>query len=321
VAAVWPAPFRLLGRLTLRTWARARVAPGFLYIAIERWGKYLACRPLQGRLFNGCAVTCNLNEHIQRHVYFFGAYEPIESYLFYRLIEPGMSVIDAGANVGQYTLVAAERVGPAGEVHAFEPVPENFEALAAHVRLNGFSDRVRCNSLALWDREIDLQLNLEASDQDENATNYSVGAKGAIVRTVASPAVRLDDYASHNSLKRVDVIKLDIEGAELHALRGARQLLETHRPTLLMEINRERCRGLGYEPEEMWSLLSPLGYKMQTIDADPAKCCTLESLRQTDRANIICYARALPAGFWQGWTLKQVISDFRSLRLASVKGS
>jgi FkbM family methyltransferase len=317
----WPAPFRQLFRFALRSWPKTRIAPGYLYFAVERWGKHLAGQPLSCRLFNGCAMMCELREHIQRQIYFFGAYEPIESYIVHHLIEPGMIVIDAGANVGQYTLVAAQRVGFSGQVHAFEPVPGNLELLERHVGINRFADRVKTNACALWDDECNLSLNLGSDDLDENATNYSVSGQGAIARSVESRAVRLDDYVRLNNLDRLDLIKMDIEGAELHALRGARGVLEAYRPTILMEINRARCRDVGYDPEEIWELLRPLGYSMRAIVADPAQCHRLESLRALDRGNVLFFARPLPEGLWQGWSLAHVLADFRTGRYASAKGS
>src|SRR5205085_1504296 len=97
---------------------------------------------------------------VQRHIYFQGVYEPVEAYLFSRLAAPGMTVVDAGANVGQYTLIASARVGPSGAVHSFEPVPETYRVLAEHVAANRaanvVANRAACASLGygpadLWD--------------------------------------------------------------------------------------------------------------------------------------------------------------------------
>src|SRR5688572_5258274 len=143
-------PVRGVVRSLLRVWSRFPKAPGYLYQAVERWGSRLAVRPLECRLFNGARMTCDLRDHVQRQIYFFGAYEPIETYLFRLLLRPGMVVVDVGANVGLYTLIAAGEVGVRGEVHAFEPVPETFERLVDHVMVNGVADIVRANPVGLW---------------------------------------------------------------------------------------------------------------------------------------------------------------------------
>ncbi len=162
-----PAVLRPTIRFLLRTWSRFPKAPGYLYQIVERCGARLALQPLECRLFNGMKMTCDLADQIQRQIYFFGAYEPIEVYLLRYLLRPGMVVIDAGANVGQHTLIAAGEVGCHGEVHAFEPIPKNFRRLVAHVSENGLAATVRTNMVALWHRPETVRLSLgsdKASD-------------------------------------------------------------------------------------------------------------------------------------------------------------
>lgn len=286
-------------------------------MVVERWGRFLATGPLECRLFNGCRVVCDLREHIQRQLFFFGAYEPVESYLFQRLLAPGMCVIDAGANIGQYTLIAAAAVGPEGRVHAFEPVPSNVSRLQHHVAINGFDDRVRVNAIALWDEPNTLTLHLDARDRHDNATNFSVNEQGESIVTLDRPAVRLDDYAREQGLGRLDVIKLDVEGSELRALRGATELLRTFRPTLLIEINTAHSRAMGYSPEAISDLLEPLGYSMRIIGDSPSKCRPLATLRGLERANVLCTSQPLPEGFWHDWTLKEILTDFHKRRSAT----
>jgi FkbM family methyltransferase len=310
----------MLAHSVLWNWGRFSVAPGYRYQLIERLGGYLDRGPLKTRLFNGCDVVCRLGDHIQRQIYFFGAYEPIESFLFQRLLAPGMCVIDAGANIGQYTLVASNAVGASGQIHAFEPVAGNVKQLAHHVAINGFADRVRINECSLWNCDETLTLHLDAGDEHENMTNYSVNDQGTSVRSFRSPSLRLDDYARRRGLDRLDVIKMDIEGAELKALEGAGELLRSFRPTILLEINRAHATGLGSTPEAISDLLVPLGYRIRTIGESPETCRAIESLRDVVRANVLLWARALPTGFWEGWTYKQILSEFRKGQLGRAPG-
>src|SRR5438445_13396629 len=106
-----PALLRPPIRFLLRAVSRYPKAPGYLYQIVERCGARLAVQPLECQLFNGMKMTCDLADQIQRQIYFVGAYEPIEVYLLRYLLRPGMVVIDAGANVGQHTLIAAGEVG------------------------------------------------------------------------------------------------------------------------------------------------------------------------------------------------------------------
>src|SRR5271163_2103599 len=79
---------RAIVRSTLRAWARTCRAPGYLYQIVDRWGGACATWPVSTRLPGGSSITCNLTDHVQRQIFFFGAYEPIDSYLFWLLLEP-----------------------------------------------------------------------------------------------------------------------------------------------------------------------------------------------------------------------------------------
>ena len=227
-----PRPYRFhsLARFALRALARSGFRPGHAYSVIERHGPRLAGVPLSARLADGSRVTCLLDEHIQRHMYFFGEDEPIEAYLFRAMCRPGMTVMDLGANVGQYTLLAARKVGPGGRVHAFEPIPANFERLTAHVAANGFGDRVSLNRAAAWSHAGTFYFHLEPGDAEDNKTNYGVGVEGRPADVLKVDAVALDEYVERVGVRWIDLIKLDIEGAELFALRGMARSLPRHSP-------------------------------------------------------------------------------------------
>ncbi len=241
-------------RELVRAWARTGVLPGYCYQAMEWYGSLLTTRvPLASRLPDGSRVECDLCDHVQRHMFFLGAYEPVEAFLFTRLIQPGATVIDAGANVGQYTLLGASAAGPTGRVHSFEPIPRNFDRMSKAVRLNKVQN-AQLNPVALWHEPGELQFGL--STEEMNDGSYSVGAAtNSTVNPVRARAIRLDDYARDQGLTRVDVIKMDIEGAEWGALQGMASLIERFKPAFLMEVNREACLRMGYDPQVFWDLL------------------------------------------------------------------
>ena len=305
-----PGMLRPALRLLLRAWSYFPKATGYMSEIVERWGGRLATRPLECRLSNGMRMTCDLKDHIQRQIYFRGAYEPIEAYLFQLMLRPGMVVIDAGANVGQYTLVAAGVVGPHGQVHAFEPVPTTFQLLVAHVRENGIADTVQTNKMALWHRVETLSLCLGA-DMVGNAGSYTIGRLSGAVDTVTSSGVPLDDYVTATGLQHVEFIKMDVEGAEWFALQGAVNVISRWRPTMLVEINRHACRLLGYEPEKIWDFLRPYGYLMWAVGESADVCRAISHLDGVDRANIVFHVDQLPDNMLRGWTLKSVLRFHR----------
>jgi FkbM family methyltransferase len=285
----------------LRVWARTGRLHGYFYRTMERWGSRLAeAELLVSHLPDGSRVECDLRDHVQRHMFFQGVYEPVEAFLFSRLVRPGTVVVDAGANVGQYTLLAASAVGASGTVHSFEPVPRNFTRLRRHVERNGVTN-VRLNPLALWHEPGELELGLPTDEVNDGS--YSAGAATAsAVPAVVGRAVRLDDYARENSLTGVALLKMDVEGSEWAALRGMAEVLDRDRPILLLEVNREACERLGYDPSVFWDFLcGELGYTSWQIGLSSADWKALLSATGIDRANVLFVPDGLPAAVSTGW--------------------
>ena len=121
-------------------------------------------------------MRVNLADHVDRHIFYWGAYEPIESFLFLSSITPGMTVIDAGANIGQYTVLSAQAVGPGGRVLSFEPSPRNFARLEENVQMNEFRN-VQLFRSALWDSEATLSFRFPESGESFQVIEITPTAK------------------------------------------------------------------------------------------------------------------------------------------------
>jgi FkbM family methyltransferase len=189
-----------------------------------------------------------------------GLLEPEDVRLFLSLLRSGMTVFDVGANVGMYTLLAARRVGAAGAVHAFEPTPHVAASLRANVALNRLANVV-VNEAAVSDTAGVATLYLQAGS-DRN-TLADRGGTPTPVRTLT-----LDDYVAARGLGRVDVMKMDVEGAEVMALGGASQLLSAEdAPVLLLEINPEALEAACSSAAELRGLLAAHGYDCHSLGA------------------------------------------------------
>ncbi|MES2659814.1 MAG: FkbM family methyltransferase [Verrucomicrobiota bacterium] len=146
-----------------------------------------------------------------------------------RHLGPGSVMLDCGAHIGEFTLAGAAAIGRDAEIHCFEPDPRNFAILKENVRLNHL-DRVVVNPCAVGeqDGEVTFHLGLDP-------TASSVGMESH-TRTIDDITVRvrnLSDYANEHELTRVDFLKIDVEGAEFAAVKGAADLLRKHKPGLL----------------------------------------------------------------------------------------
>lgn len=185
-----------------------------------------------------------------------GCYEPETVEVFLHLVGPGMTIVDAGANVGQYTLISSTLVGDSGRIFAFEPEPRNYARLLRNVRLNA-KRNVTVEKLALSDAAGELTFHLAcARNSGAHSLAPTIHSDGA---TTTVRVTTLDEYAAAKNIDRVDLLKADVEGAELLLLRGAAKVLERDRPTLVLEAS-THARGFGYEPADLCNHIETLGY-------------------------------------------------------------
>lgn len=187
------------------------------------------------------------------------------------IVEPGWVCADVGAHHGVITLLLARLVGPHGRVVAFEAHPANAEQLAARVVDRGARERVRVESLAVTDGSSE-RVALHPG-RGHASTEWNVG--GADVEGRPTPAelevqaTSLDAYFSAED-GRLDLVKVDVEGAEAEVLAGMRRLLRDARPVLVVEFHHEQ----GWEGR---SELVEAGYELYALDGrrlDPVRDTT-----------------------------------------------
>lgn len=147
--------------------------------------------------------------------------------LFLDRIRPGDFVLDIGGHTGQYAVLFGVLVGPSGRVVTFEPDPHARAVLERNLALNGLGDRVTIEPLALSDASGELTLWSRGGDSMSSLARTGLGtnADAPDVQAVRVPVQRLDMYLREHNLPAPDVVKLDVEGAEVHVLRGAGELL------------------------------------------------------------------------------------------------
>ena len=170
-------------------------------------------------------------------------YEKAEIRLFRRLLRPGMRVVDLGANIGVYTVIAASCVGPRGRVFAFEPAPENVAFLRRNLEANGIAN-VQVVSKAVGDSPQTVKLYLAA----HSVGTHSVSKVGP--QSIDVEVIRVDDAIPSN--ETIDVIKMDIEGFEPAALRGMSRILAASMPTLFVEYNPTAVGRCGFSAPDFF---------------------------------------------------------------------
>ncbi len=225
------------------------------------------------RLEDGRRMRVRSHDVLQRRLFWFGAYERSTTELFRALLVPGTTVLDVGANVGYFTLLAAAGVGPQGTVVAFEPVRENADLLAENMALNEF-DNVVIERAAVTDRDGEVALFLHRKDVNSGMASV-LGSASPAVESRRVPAVSLDSYLARRDQgpgqgpgrTRVSLVKMDIQGAEGQALDGMARLLAEDAPTLVWELNPAVLAGAGDAPSRLLGLLAAAGYRSALIGA------------------------------------------------------
>lgn len=201
---------------------------------------------------------------------FMGSFEPEVGRFLIAFLRPGMVCIDIGANIGVFTLLMAELVGFGGQLHAFEPGPSEFEQLKANVALNSLTN-VTLNPVAVCAENGDAKLTVCGEGWGAFNTLGQVshpGVRADVKRDILKvPTVTLDSYIRDHDINRIDLVKVDVEGAELMVLQGARALLDQAiAPTWAIEVADATTKGLGYPAKAICDYLSSYGYTLYCTD-------------------------------------------------------
>jgi FkbM family methyltransferase len=196
---------------------------------------------------------------------FAGTFERGERSVFAGLVKPGMTVLDIGAHAGLYTLIASKLAGDTGRVISFEPSPRERARLLKHLALNRRGN-VTVKPVALG--ETDGEATLYVVQGNETGCNSLRPGDVGASQPVRVPLRRLDDLHARGEIGRVDVVKMDIEGGELSALRGAGAFFRAERPVLLCEIEDARIAPWGYNGREIIDLVAGWGYDWSIVTGD-----------------------------------------------------
>jgi len=224
-----------------------------------------------GRMLQGPGTGLYFDSGSGNPAYRTGANElPVQA-LLAKYLRPGDVLFDIGANVGFFTVIGARLVGPTGAVYAFEPVDEMAAFVQRNAARNGYAN-VTVIPKAVSDR----------SGQDTLfLAHYAGGAALSVAApppdlkgTILVDVVSMDDLCATGELKPPSVVKIDVEGAELHVLIGMQRTLLKSQPILIFELDDRSEVALGQKQAKCEHLLHSLGYSVERIeDSYPNKGC------------------------------------------------
>lgn len=194
-----------------------------------------------------------------------GLWEPGVTRLIETVVQPGMTMVDAGAHIGYFSLLAARRVGPTGRVYAFEPAPDNFTLLVRNIAANGYRNVVPVRQ-AVSDHDGVATFFLHP---DSVAHSLHRETSGRAPATVQVETTTLDRFLSAQGWPAVDLLKLDIEGGEPAALDGMKELLAHNAGLrLILEFIPFILRRAGRDPRRFLAMLRSHGFRISMITDD-----------------------------------------------------
>jgi FkbM family methyltransferase len=245
--------------------------------------------------YDGSAwMKLDLSEHMQSQIYWYGYYSRDIIKLLNNLLRPSMVVVDVGANIGEIAVAAAHRVGQTGRVLAFEPMPLIADRLTEHAESNGLS-QLQVFNHGLFDREDEAPLYVHSAlvvDGTANrglATLYPTDTRSK--RTGAVALRPLDAVLREQDVERIDLMKIDAEGAEWSVLRGAQRALDRDYPDLVVELNEPTANAAGYCCRDMILWLEEMGYEFFSIGR-LGKLYAMANVGKSMMQNVLCRHRS-----------------------------
>jgi len=261
-----------------------------VYLSINRHRTVIAT-------VDGITYELCLGERIDSSIYYKGYFERDTTITINNLCRKAMTVLDIGANIGCHTFRFAKLVGAEGKVIAFEPTLCAFTKLKRNMELNNF-DNVILEKIALSNESKNNQTTYFYSSWplrvNDNTQAHPIHG-GCAMKDVVD-FVTLDDYVQEKEIKKIDFIKLDVDGYEFKVIQGAIETLKLHKPLIIMELNAYTLEEVGDNIVDLVSLLSSLGYKFYSekdLNMFPSVDILIDSIPKGGGINVILSANNL----------------------------
>jgi FkbM family methyltransferase len=203
----------------------------------------------------GLQWCLNPSDYTQSEFFWTGESDRWDIYHVMKLVKPGSTIFDIGANFGYYALRICERLGAQCNIHCFEPTFETYERLVRNIQLNEFSEKIRAHRIGVSDQ------------QSVGALAHQTGNSGAS-RIVAAgkgqqvSLIDLDAFCEQNQISRLDFIKMDVQGFEPRVLKGAAATIRRFQPAMLVELDPYMLQLQSSSPLDVARIVHEFGYRL-----------------------------------------------------------
>lgn len=230
---------------------------GFKYFLKAAKSLGIANRIYKKRLHNNFYMLLNPTEHIQQQLFWYGHYEKELGELLKKIVRPGDVFLDLGANIGYFSLLVAIN-SPFANIISFEPVKDLFQNMNDNISLNNLKNISTINAAA---GEISEEKDLLISTPDNSGMSSFRQPENYSGKKERVKVVPIDEWFKTSGLSKIDIIKLDIEGSELAALKGMKDVLQKQRPILIVEVNPETLSMFNLRPSDIYDYLKQLNFE------------------------------------------------------------
>ena len=207
----------------------------------------------------GYSIDLDLASFVERMIYL-GCYEPTNSLRFRQILKPGMTVVDVGANIGYYSLLACSLVGPKGKVISVEPHPVNFATLSENLKSNDLLSIATPVAYALGDEPGQGSIRFPKFQGLNNRTATMIGEDK--IDGIAVQVKTIDECVKEWGISTIDLLKIDVDGFETKILNGAKETLKRGVvKNVIIEFNDYWLRATGSSPELMTAFFKSFGFR------------------------------------------------------------
>ena len=241
--------------------------------------------------FDGSAkFQVNLSDHIGGQIFWHGQYSFAVLQLAAKLLGPTDTVFDVGANIGEFSVFAARRL-PFGQLHAFEPMRELCARARRNCELNELHN-AHVHQLGLGAQVGNLPIYKVSTPDDDGAVNNGMNTlfNGEGFKVAENiDIVTLDEWCERRQVSKLELMKIDVEGAELSMLLGGSATIKRLRPKMIIEVNKTTCLRAGYAPRDLLDYIVGLGYSISNIGSS-GKLSAFSDYASVSR-DILCLPR------------------------------
>ena len=229
-------------------------------------------------------------------------FEEVLKEIYIAILRPGGVAVDCGCHSGRHTIPMARRVAPDGVVYAFDPIAEKVAVLEGRAAKEGLSDNVYASVSAVGNEISKVEFNYLPDDPGKSAIHLrsEIRLDDVKMSTVEKRHVIVATVDSILALaKACDFIKIDVEGAELSVLEGAKKTIDDYRPVIHFAAGKPSLSAFQVEPQEIFNFMSQNGYNIFDIIGN--KMDTRDEFDESTAAGGLYDYIALPSGFCDPW--------------------